>query len=82
MSLDVVMGLILTAELGMRCVAAQDSDSWSEAAAWNVCEELRQISSDHRLVQGYHWWQEPDLQLWPWDKATDLQMEKSKLTET
>jgi hypothetical protein len=27
MSLDVVMGLILTAELGMRCVAAQDSDS-------------------------------------------------------
>jgi hypothetical protein len=65
-------------------ICAQDSDSWLEAAA---CQRLQGASSDHLwrcslLIQGYHWWRELDLQLWPGDKATVLPMEKSKLTKT
>jgi hypothetical protein len=32
-------------------------------------------------VHGYHWWHELDLWLWPWDKATVLPMEESKLND-
>jgi hypothetical protein len=67
-----------------RQIWAQDSDSWSEAAA---CQCLRGASSGrlrryNLLVQGYHWWWELNLRFWPWDKATILPMKKSKLTET
>jgi hypothetical protein len=67
-----------------RQICAQDSNSWSQAAA---CQSLRGASSDclqwcNLFVQGYHWWWELNLWLWPQDKATLLPMEKSKITET
>jgi hypothetical protein len=34
------------------------------------------------VVQGYHWWRELDLRLWPSDKVTVLPLQKFKHTDT
>jgi hypothetical protein len=59
------------------------SDSWSEAAA---CQRLLAASSCHfwrcnLLVEGYYWWWELDLHLWPWDKARILLMENEEKSQ-
>jgi hypothetical protein len=59
----------------------------------NTCHFLKSSKSLHVstwighpqvliIVQGYHWWRELDLRLWPWDKTLILPVEKFKLTKT
>jgi hypothetical protein len=60
---------------------------WPDAVSWwnrqrnsECASNFVQISD--LSVQGYHWWWELYLRLWPWDKVAILPMEKFKLTET
>jgi hypothetical protein len=52
--------------------------AWSDFAVGLIKKQRR----CNFPVQGYHWWPERDVWLWPWDKETILPMEKSKPTKT
>jgi hypothetical protein len=75
---------IMAAELGTLRVAAKFVPNILTADQIQQCvrassDRLRRCNLP---VQCYQWWQELDLRLWPWDKATILPMEKFKLIET
>jgi len=64
-------------------ICVQDPGSWPEVAAhrrlyWTSSARLWWWNL---LVQGHHWWWEQSLQLWPWDKATILPVEKPHIAK-
>jgi hypothetical protein len=78
---------ILTAEFYMHHVAAKfvpriltSDQKQQHVNVWGALSDCLRWCNLH--VQGYQWWWELDLCLWPRDKAAILPMRKSKLTVT
>jgi hypothetical protein len=74
--------MIVLAYLGSQWTCWFFKSFYLESCVWlDRMDATKEHIRCNLLVQGYHWWRELDLCLWPWDKSTILPMEKSILAE-